>query len=132
MDSGGYVPEKRLVSLGNAELVAAIEAVAARDNQVTRRALFETLQRAELVLAVEGKELVLAIGEDDQSYLPAFTGVAAMRTAFPSAYDPRLEPASVVFELVLAGDCAGLAINPAGPIGGILTRQDVASLAEGG
>jgi len=66
-------------ALGNVELVAAIEAVAARDNQFTRRALFETLRRA---------------------------------------------------ELVLAGDCAGLALNPAGPIGGILTRDDVSSLVE--
>lgn len=117
--------------LGNVELVAAIEAVAARDNQFTRRALFETLRRAELVVAVEGAELVLAIGEDDEAYLPAFSDVGAMRIAFPDAYDPRLEPASVVFELVLAGDCAGLALNPAGPIGGILTRDDVSSLVEG-
>ena len=114
------------------ELVAAIEAVAANDNQLTRRALFETLRTAELVLALEGAELVLAIGEDDQAYVPVFTDVAAMRSAFPHAYEPRMEPASVVFELVLSGDCAGLAINPAGPIGGILTRQDVGSLAEGG
>lgn len=110
------------------ELVAAIEAVAARDNQLTRRALFETLRRAELVLAVEGEELVLAIGEDEEAYVPAFTHVAAMRAAFPNAFDPRTEPAPVVFELVLAGDCAGLALNPAGPIGGILTRDDVSSL----
>ncbi len=116
--------------LGNVELVAAIEAVAANDNQITRRALFETLRRAELVLAVEGAELVLAVGEDDEVYVPAFTDVGAMRTAFPSAYDPRLEPATVVFELVLGGDCAGLALNPAGPIGGILTRDDVSSLAD--
>ena len=120
------------MSLGNVELVAAIEAVAANDNQLTRRALFETLRTAELVLALEGAELVLAIGEDDQAYVPVFTDVAAMRSAFPHAYEPRMEPASVVFELVLSGDCAGLAINPAGPIGGILSRQDVASLAEGG
>ncbi|MDP8993259.1 MAG: SseB family protein [Actinomycetota bacterium] len=120
------------MSLGNAELVAAIEAVAAKDNQVTRRALFETLRRAELVLAVEDRELVLAIGEDDLSYVPAFTDVAAMRAAFPHAYDPRVEPTAVVCELVLAGECAGLAINPAGPIGGILTRDDVASLADPG
>jgi hypothetical protein len=118
------------LSLGNVELVAAVEAVAAKDNQVTRRALFETLRRAELVLAVEGAELVLAIGEDDEAYVPAFTDVGAMRAAFPSAYDPRLEPAPVVFELVLGGDCAGLALNPAGPIGGILTRDDVSSLIE--
>jgi hypothetical protein len=117
-------------ALGNVELVAAIEAVAASDNQFTRRALFETLRRAELVLAVEGEELVLAIGEDDEAYVPAFSDVGAMRVAFPGAYDPRLEPATVVFELVLAGDCAGLALNPAGPIGGILTRDDVASLIE--
>ncbi len=118
------------VTLGNVELVAAIEAVAANDNQVTRRALFETLRAAELVVAVEGAELVLAIGEDDEVYVPAFTDVAAMRAAFPHAYEPRVEPAGVVFELVLGGECAGLAINPAGPIGGILTRDDVASLAE--
>ncbi len=118
------------MTLGNVELVAAIEAVAANDNQFTRRGLFETLRRAELVLAVEGEELVLAIGEDDEVYVPAFTDVAAMRAAFPHAYEPRVEPASVVFDLVLGGDCAGLALNPAGPIGGILTRQDVASLAE--
>ncbi len=113
------------------ELVAAIEAVAANDNQITRRALFETLRTAELVLALEGAELVMAIGEDDQAYVPAFTDVAAMRDAFPRAYEPRVEPANVVFELVLGGDCAGLAINPAGPIGGILTREDVASLSDG-
>ena len=118
------------MSLGNVELVAAIEAVAARDNQVTRRALFETLRRSELVLAVEGRELVLATGEDGEAYVPAFTDVAAMRAAFPHAYDPRMEPASVVFELVLGGDCAGLALNPAGPIGGIVPRDDVASLVE--
>ncbi len=118
------------MTVGNIELVAAIEAVAARDNQFTRRALFETLRQAELVLAVEGEELVLAIGEDDEAYVPAFTDVGAMRTAFPAAFDPRLESATVVFELVLAGDCAGLALNPAGPIGGILTRDDVASLIE--
>ncbi len=118
------------MSLGNVELVAAIEAVAARDNQVTRRALFETLRGAQLVLAVEGRELVLAIDEDDQAYVPAFTDLGAMRAAFPQAYDPRVEPAAVVFELVLAGDCAGLALNPAGPIGGILPREDVASLVE--
>jgi hypothetical protein len=110
--------------------VAAIEAVAAKDNQVTRKALFEALKRSQLVLALEGEELVLAIGEDDLTYVPAFTDVAAMRAAFPDAYDPRTEPASVVFELVLGGDCAGLAINPAGPIGGILTREDVESLSE--
>ena len=113
---------------GNVELVGAIEAVAARDNQFTRRALFETLRRSDLVLALEGEELVLAIGEDDEAYVPAFTDVSAMRAAFPDTYDPRLEPAAVVFELVLAGDCAGLALNPAGPIGGILNRDDVASL----
>ncbi|MDQ3575085.1 MAG: SseB family protein [Actinomycetota bacterium] len=118
------------MSLGNVELVAAIEAVASRDNQVTRRALFETLRRAELVLAVEGDELVLAIGEGDEAYVPAFTDVAAMRAAFPHAYDPRTEQAKVVFELVLAGECAGLALNPAGPIGGILPREDVASLVD--
>ncbi|HSH61409.1 MAG TPA: SseB family protein [Acidimicrobiales bacterium] len=118
------------MSLGNVELVAAVEAVAAKDNQVTRRALFETLRHAELVLALEGEELVLAIGEDDEVYVPAFTDVAAMRAAFPGAYDPRLEPATVIFELVLGGDCAGMALNPAGPIGGILTRDDVASLVE--
>ncbi len=73
----------------------------------------------------------MAIGEDDEAYVPAFTDVAAMRAAFPNAYDPRSEPASVVFELVLAGDCAGLAVNPAGPIGGILTRDDVTSLVDG-
>ncbi len=119
------------MTLGNVELVSAIEAVAARDNQVTRKALFETLRRSDLVLALEGTELVLAVGEDDQVYVPAFTDVAAMRAAFPHAYEPRVEAATVVFELVLSGDCAGLAINPAGPIGGILTRDDVASLAEG-
>jgi hypothetical protein len=117
-------------SVGNVELVSAIEAVAARDNQVTRKALFEALKRSQLVLALEGEELVLAIGEDDFTYVPAYTDVASMRAAFPDAYDPRTEPASVVFELVLGGDCAGLAINPAGPIGGILTREDVESLSE--
>jgi len=120
------------VSLGNVELVAAIEAVAANDNQITRRALFETLRHAELVLALEGEELVLAIGEDDEAYVPAFTDVGAMRAAFPHAYDPRTEKAPVVFELALAGECAGLALNPAGPIGGILTREDVASLVDAG
>ena len=114
----------------NAEVVAAIEAVAARDDTDTRKALFEALLGARLVVALEGRELVLAVGEDDQAYLPAFTDVAAMRAAFPTAYDPRVEPAATVFELVLAGDCAGLALNPAGPIGGILTRDDVASLAD--
>ena len=116
--------------MANFELVAAIEAVAANDNQVTRRALFETLRVSQLVLAVEGAELVLAIGEDEEAYVPAFTDVAAMRAAFPDAYDPRVEPAAVVFELALAGDCAGVAINPAGPIGGIIPRDDVRSLAD--
>jgi hypothetical protein len=111
--------------------VAAIEAVAANDNQVTRKALFHILRASDLVLALEGEELVLAIGEDDQVYVPAFTDVAAMRAAFPDVYDPRVEKATVVFELVLAGDCAGLAINPAGPIGGILPRDDVANLVDG-
>ena len=120
------------MTTANAGLVAAIEAVAADDSQVTRKALFEALRASDLVLAMEGPELVLAIGEDDQTYLPAFTDVPAMRAAFPDAFDPRTEPARTVFELVLAGDCAGLAINPAGPIGGILTRDDVASLAAKG
>lgn len=118
--------------IGNARLVDAIEAVAADDTQDTRKGLFEALRASELVLALEGKELVLAIGEDNLAYVPAFTDVTAMRAAFPDAYDPRVEPASVVFELVLGGDCAGLAINPAGPIGGILTRDDVESLAASG
>jgi hypothetical protein len=115
---------------GNADVVAAIEAVAAHDDQDTRKALFEALLASQLVVALEGRELVLAIGEDDETYLPAFTDVPAMRAAFPTSYDPRLEPAARVFELVLAGDCAGLALNPAGPIGGILTRDDVATLAD--
>lgn len=116
--------------LGATGLVAAIEAVAADDNQVTRKALFDALLVSELVVAVEGRELVLAVGEDEDVYLPAFTDVPAMRAAFPTSYDPRVEPASTVFHLVLGGDCAGLALNPAGPIGGILPRDDVASLAE--
>ncbi len=115
--------------LGNAGLVAAIEAVAADDNQATRKALFEALRQSQLVVALEGRELVLAVGEDEQLYLPAFTDVAALRAAFPDAYDPRVEPSATVFQLVLAGDCVGLALNPAGPIGGILTRQDVETLA---
>ena len=115
---------------GNAAVVAAIEAVAAQDDRHTRKALFDALVGCELVVALEGRELVLAVGEDDETYLPAFTDVPAMRAAFPTSYDPRLEPAARVFELVLAGDCAGLALNPAGPIGGILTRDDVASRAE--
>ncbi len=115
---------------GNAGLVAAIEAVAAHDDEATRKALFEALLECDLVVALEGRELVLAIGEDEEPYLPAFTDVVAMRAAFPTTYDPRVEPAATVFELVLAGDCAGLALNPAGPIGGILTRDDVAALAE--
>jgi hypothetical protein len=41
-----------------------------------------------------------------------------------------VERAAVVFELVLGGDCAGMAINPAGPIGGILPRSDVESLVD--
>ena len=116
--------------IGNVELIAAIEAVAANDNQVTRQALFHILRESRLVLALEGEELVLAVGDDEEVYVPAFTDVAAMRTAFPDTYDPRVETAQVVFQLVLAGECAGLAINPAGPIGGILPRADVATLVE--
>ncbi len=116
--------------LGNVELVAAIEAVAANDNQVTRQALFHILRASQLVLALEGDELVLAIGEDEEVYVPAFTDVGAMRAAFPDQYDPRVEAAQVVFELVMGGECAGLAINPAGPIGGILPRDDVATLVD--
>ena len=115
---------------GNAEVVAAIETVAAHDDEASRKALFDALLGCRLVVALEGRELVLAIGEDEQSYLPAFTDVPAMRAAFPTSFDPRVEPAATVFELVLAGDCAGLALNPAGPIGGILTRDDVVTLAE--
>ena len=118
------------MSEGNAGLVAAIEAVAAEDSQATRQALFEALRASHLVVALEGRELVLAVGEDQQVYLPAFTDVPAMRAAFPDAYDPRVEPSATVFELVLAGDCAGLALNAAGPIGGILTRHDVETLAD--
>ncbi len=115
---------------GNAEVVAAIEAVAAHDDESSRKALFDSLLGCHLVVALEGRELVLAVGEDEQSYLPAFTDVPAMRAAFPTSYDPRVEPAAVVFDLVLAGECAGLALNPGGPIGGILTRDDVVTLAE--
>ena len=118
------------MTTANAGLVAAIEAVAADDSQVTRKALFEALRASDLVLAMEGPELVLAVGEDDETYVPAFTDVPAMRAAFPDAYDPRVEPSATVFELVLAGDCAGLALNAAGPIGGILTRHDVETLAD--
>jgi hypothetical protein len=70
---------------GNVELIAAIEAVAANDNQVTRQALYHTLRASQLVLALEGEELVLAVGEDEEVYVPVFTDVSAMRAAFPDA-----------------------------------------------
>ncbi len=111
-------------------MVAAIRAAAAAGDEESRRELFDALRSCELVLALDkGSEPVKVVGEDQRPYVVAFTDVAAMRAAFPTGYKPRVTAAGAVYELVLSGDAGGLALNPAGPVGGILNRADVASIA---
>ena len=110
------------------KVVAAIKA-AATGGEESRQALFDALRNCELVLALDkGTEPLKVTGEDQRPYVVAFTDVAAMRAAFPTGYKPRLTPSAAVYELVLSGDAGGLALNPAGPVGGILSRADVASI----
>ena len=119
------------MAFGNVRLEQAIDDVAVSDTPERRRALVAVLVESDLVVAMEGDEVVLGDDGDDVVWLPVFTDVAAMRRAFPGAYDPRVVSAHDALHLVLGTGAAGLAVNPAGPTGGLLPLEELeAHIAE--
>lgn len=134
---------------GRPGLTQAMKLVAEADSLEARRALYEQLLRSNLLLPkpgvpgdpATGKAVMLKAGSnlhivtarnpEDQQVMIAFTDPGALLTWRPDGSNYIALRAQDVFSIALANNLAGVIINPAGPVGGLLTPREITMLAEG-
>lgn len=128
--------------LVNAELLEDMRALAEEDTPPRRAKLYESLRRARLILPMAERESAppglqeevnLLIERDEQGakLLPAFTDLAALRAWNGACPQQAAIAGESLLELALDHEFAALLINPAGPVGGGLTRAEIQMLLEG-
>lgn len=136
-------------AIENAQLVAAMAAVVKHDVPLTRRALYEALLESTLILpTVEETELTSAQpgedddfgldlrlltyeGEDGSPLLIAFTDENAVLAWNPEGISYVALSGPDLFTLADYNEISEIILNPAGPVGGRILRQEVESLARG-
>lgn len=132
----------------NAALLLAIHGIVSGDGPDARARLYQTLLASTLYLVTlnnEGDEtgpLELKGGEQlqlatirspqGQTFLPAFTDVARLSANLPPKGRYVPVPARVVCQMFMQGDAEGIVINPGQPPSGMLTKPELAILANGG
>lgn len=136
----------------NADLLAAIAAIATGDSPDTRAAMYAILLSSDLFLISmppggdesfpvgeialnEGQQLSLATIADGQGrlFLPAYTDLVRLTRGLPEGQKARYirVNASAVCRLFLQGPGEGIVINPGQSPSGVLTRPEAQILATG-
>ncbi len=84
--------------------------------------------------AGEGTSLKIVKDEKGETVLPVFTDDKSFLAWYPQGSPFIALPAKEVFALILQHDLAKIAINPAGPVWGVLSQADIQRLvlANGG
>lgn len=131
----------------NAALLLAIHGIVTGDGPEARARLYQTLLASTLYLVTlnnEGDEtgpLELKGGEQlqlatirspqGQTFLPAFTDVQRLSVTLPPKGRYVPVPARVLCQMFMQGDAEGIVINPSQPPSGMLTKPEIAILANG-
>ncbi len=117
----------------DADLRQAIEARIAADTPETRRALYQQLLAATCWFPTEGESSAISGTRDEEgrTYLLACTDPMALARVEPHAKSLLALTAGKLCEAALAHRFDGIVINPAGPVGGALTRAEIEALARG-
>ncbi len=129
--------------LANPDLIRAIQAVAAADTPMNRRAVFQVLSESTLIVPfwdVAGAEpsphrpLAIAVGDSDEPCLPAFTDWAAVgrwsNRAAPQSYASLRTPA--IFLIAERLRIKWVWVNLGSPPALRVNRAAIAILAKGG
>jgi len=122
--------------LMNEELQAAIEAVTAENTSEHRRVLYEILLETTFCLPAFGSDedtsqISATQNENGEMVLAAFSDPAALRRWEAKPESMMVMPAAQLFEMAIENDFAEILINPAGPAGGKLSKQEFTQLAQG-
>ena len=134
-----YFEDRRLGLPRNPALCKAIKRVARSDSPRNRAQLRRAFRQAQLILAtvneVSGdQKLSFKIVKDEQGHkvLPAFTDRASFLAWYTDGSPFVALAAGQVARLVAEDKVDRLALNPAGPIWGVFSRNDLISFfAEG-
>lgn len=132
--------EKRdLAVAGNAPtnpgLLEAMRAAAEVSDESRRRAIHAELLGSTPIVPLREEEsgapeLRAARGRDGRPIVLAFTDAAALEAWATEPLRFAVMGGTELVRFAMENDAAGLALNPAGPHGGTLTRQELAALAE--
>ncbi|HEY3330602.1 MAG TPA: SseB family protein [Capsulimonadaceae bacterium] len=116
------------------ELEAALNAVVEDDNRENREAVYRILLRTSFSLKDTGSgsgTSVAMLVEDGHRLIVACSDPNALRKWDKSATDILVAPPKLFFDLVLSSDADGVVLNPAGPVGGRITRREIEYLSRG-
>jgi hypothetical protein len=128
--------------LENTAIVEAMHNVALHDGEDTRALLYQLLLESTLVVATPdapetasvhtagaGENITLStMQEGDDIVLPVFTSVRTLLEWRPEGGGYAAMPAQAIFEMV-AGGQGTIALDPASPTHGTVTRNEIAALA---
>jgi len=121
--------------LYDAELQAAMTAVAENDTPENRRDLYRILLKINYIVALAAPsengeaQMLLTKNREGDTVLPTFTDPGALRR-WADAASMLVMTAQKFFELAVERDYVEVHVNPAGPAGGKLTRAEYTALAK--
>ena len=119
------------------ELQTAIDAMNVEDTPSNRKALYEVLSKTTYCLprsgAADGEapSVMATVTPEGAIALPAFSDPNALQRWVRKPHSMQVVTADKLFEMAAARGFAEIRINPAGPAGGTLTRDQYTSLAKG-
>ena len=135
---------RRDSEIKNPDLVRAMYAVVDTDSPRTRRLLHQEMVDSTLILAVtsmaEAKRglrrkaseaefpFFIQQDEEEQYWLSTFSDLVAMRNWREKGYEAITMDLEKIIDLVQQSACAGIAINPAGPVGVKMPAAELAGL----
>lgn len=113
------------------ELIARMtEAAKAADPAVGRTRLYRAMLEGELLLLISNDGIPTPVGElGGMPVFAGFTDHAALRRHDPRAPAHRRLDGRALFPLLMTHGVGSLLINPAGPVGGELYRNEVSTIA---
>jgi len=133
----------------NPKLLRAMQRVSEGEKPKARQALYQELLKSTLLIPIEGEleghepgrwvtlsegmdvAFVTARDSEGQVAFMAFTDPGTLRSWRPEGSRYVALGGPDLFALALNNDAAAILVNPAGPVGGEITRREIQMLAEG-